>query len=175
MPQRITRGDAEAVLNAFGTGGRVILANGQTAEASPADFLGSHGSIRPFAGSPWDGGHFCADDWHVIVAAWFDGGDQNFDRQRAEEVIAPVTFSFTLDGQPLETTRTPIKPFHEPPPAFGFERAWYFQQGRVMSPDSLSVGQHQLTLRVTDPITGVSDDGIAFFIDAAGTGACVGN
>jgi hypothetical protein len=32
MP-RITRGDAEAVLNAFGTGGRVILRNGKTAEA----------------------------------------------------------------------------------------------------------------------------------------------
>ena len=38
MSRRITRGDAEAVLNAFGTGGRVILANGHTAEAAPADF-----------------------------------------------------------------------------------------------------------------------------------------
>jgi hypothetical protein len=41
MPRRITRGDAEAVLNAFGTGGMVILRQqGETAEAAPADFLG---------------------------------------------------------------------------------------------------------------------------------------
>jgi hypothetical protein len=100
MPQRINRGDAEAVLNAFGTGGRVILANGQTVDASPADDKGTHGSIRPFAGSPWDGAHFCAEDWHVILLAWFDGGDKGtFNRQRAEEIIAPVTFSFTLDAE----------------------------------------------------------------------------
>jgi hypothetical protein len=132
MPQRITRGDAEAVLRSFGTGGRVITANGRTVEASPADFQGSHGSIRPFAGSAWDGRHFCAEDWHVILVAWFDGGDRTFDRQRAEEVIAPVT---------LRTTRTPITIFHNPPPQYGFERAWYFQQGRIMSPDDLSVGE----------------------------------
>ena len=154
MPQRITQGDARAVLNAFGTGGRVILANGQTVEASPADNKGTHGSIRPFAGSPWDGRHFCAEDWHVILVAWFDGGDETFDRQRAEEVIAPVTISFTLDRQPLETTRTPIKPFHDPPPDFGFERAWYFQQGRIMPPDDplLGVGEHQLSVAFTNTI-----------------------
>ncbi len=176
MPARITRGDAQAVLNAFGTGGRVILANGRTVEASPADFIGSHGSIRPFAGSPWDGGHFCAEDWHVIVVAWFDGGDASFDRQRAEAVIAPVTISFTLDGAALETTRTPIKIFHDPPPQFGFERAWYFQQGRVMAPDDLSVGEHQLSATFTNTPPGEEgSDGITFFIDPAGTGACMGD
>jgi hypothetical protein len=106
--------------------------------------------------------------------AWFDGGDDTFDRQRAEEVIAPVTMSFQLDGQPLETTRTPIQPFLQPNPVFGVERAWYFQQGKIMSPNDLSVGQHQLSARFTDPITGVFDTGITFFIDAAGTGACLG-
>ena len=175
MPHRITRGDAEAVLNAFGTGGQVILAHGGTVDAGPADFDGSHGSIRPFQGSPWDGRHFCAEDWHVIVVAWFDGGDDTFNRQRAEDVIGPVTVSFTLDGNALDTTRTPIKPFHDPPPDFGMERAWYFQQGKIMSPDDLSVGQHELSVRINDPITGVSDDGITFFIDAAGTGACLGD
>ena len=175
MPHRITRGDAESVLNAFGTGGRVIVAHGRAVDAGPADVMGSHGSIRPFQGSPWDGRHFCSEDWHVVVVAWFDGGDDTFNRQRAEDVIGPVTISFTLDGNALETTRTPIKPFHNPPPDLGFERAWYFQQGKIMSPDDLSVGQHQLSVRITDPITGVSDDGITFFIDAAGTGACMGD
>jgi len=175
MPQRITQGDARAVLNAFGTGGRVITAKGHTVEASPADFQGSHGSIRPFPGSAWDGRHFCAEDWHVIVVAWFDGGDASFDRQRAEEVIAPVTISFTLDGAPLETTRTPIKIFHNPPPQF--ERAWYFQQGRIMSPDDLSVGEHQVsyTLAHTPDPSDEGTEGITFFIDPAGSDACIGD
>ena len=176
MPQRITQGDARAVLNAFGTGGRVILANGQTVEASPADDKGTHGSIRPFAGSPWDGRHFCAEDWHVILVAWFDGGDRDtFNRQRAEEIIAPVTISFTLDGEPLETTRTPIKIFHNPP--FGaFEEAWGFQEGKIMSPDDLSVGQHELSVTFTNTPPGEEgSDQITFFIDPAGSDACTGD
>jgi hypothetical protein len=174
MPRRIKRGDAQAVLNAFGTGGRVILRKrGETAEASPADFFGSHGSIRPFRGSPWDGRHFCAEDWHVILIAFIDGGDSSFGHQQAEAALDPVTISFTLDGAPLDTTRTPIKPFHDAQ-AFDLERAWYFQEGRIMSPDDLSVGQHELSVRFTDPSSGLDEtDGITFFIDAAGTGACL--
>ena len=43
-----------------------------------------------------------------------------------------------------------------------------------MSPDDLSVGQHELTVRITDPVSGLDEsDGITFFIDAAGTGACL--
>ena len=172
MPRRITHGDAEAVLNAFGTGGRVILRNGHTAEAAPADFFGSHGSIRPFRHSLWDRRHFCAEDWHVILAAMIDGGDASFDHEQAQ-ALQGVTISFTLDGAPLETTRTPIQPFLNPQ-AFGMERAWYFQEGRIMSPTDLSVGQHELSARFTDPATGLDDrDGIRFDIDAAGTGACL--
>jgi hypothetical protein len=156
MPRRITRGDAEAVLDAFGTGGLVILRRrGGTAEAAPADFFGSHGSIRPFQGSPWDGRHFCAEDWHVILVAVIDGGDASFDHQQAKAVLDPVTISFTLDGAALATTRTPIKPFHDPQ-RFQLERAWYFQEGKVMAPNDLSVGQHELSVSVTDP-TGVGD------------------
>jgi hypothetical protein len=174
MSRRITRGDAEAVLNAFGTGGRVILGNGRTVEAAPADFAGSHGSIRPFRDSPWNGRHLCAEDWHVILVAWFDGGDATFDHQQAEAAFGPVTISFTLDGATLATIRTPIKPFHNPPPAYGFERAWYFQQGKIMAPGDLSVGQHQLSVRFTNPAAGLDDsDGITFFIDPAGTGTCL--
>jgi hypothetical protein len=36
-----------------GGGGRAVLLHSKTAEGAPADFFGSHGSIRPFAGSPW--------------------------------------------------------------------------------------------------------------------------
>jgi hypothetical protein len=71
-----------------------------TAQASPADFFGSHGSIRPFNGSPWDGRH-CAEDRHVILVAFFDGGDASFSHQQAKAILDPVTISFTLDGAAL--------------------------------------------------------------------------
>jgi hypothetical protein len=41
-----------------------------------------------------------------------------------------------------------------------------------MAPDGLAVGAHVLTLTETDP-TGTYSDGITFFVDAAGTGACL--
>jgi hypothetical protein len=45
-----------------------------------------------------------------------------------------------------------------------------------MSPDDLSVGQHELSVRFTSPASGLDEsDGITFFVDAAGTGACMGD
>jgi hypothetical protein len=171
---RITKGDAQAVLKAFGSGGRVILRNGQTVEAAPADFLGTHGSIRPFPNSAWDGAHFCAEDWHVILIGQIEGGDASFTRQQAATLLDPITNSFTLDGVPLETTRTPISRFLNPQ-GFGLEEAYYFQEGRVMSPDDLSVGQHQLSVTCVDSTSGsqIFSGSITFFVDAAGTGACL--
>lgn len=171
--RRITRGDAEAVLNAFGGGGRAVLLHGKTAEGAPADFSGSHGSIRPFAGSPWDGAHFCAEDWHVILIADIEGGDTSFKHADAERIMNGLDVSFTLDGTPLPTTRTAIKRFLNPG-QFGLQVAYYFQQGQIMSPADLSVGSHRLEVTIVDA-TGQQNvqDGITFFIDAPGTEACV--
>src|SRR4029453_461206 len=30
--------------------------------------------IRPLAGSPWDGRHFCSLDWHTVVFSLVEGG-----------------------------------------------------------------------------------------------------
>ena len=171
--RRITRGDAEAVLNAFGGGGRAVLLHSKTAEGAPADFDGSHGSIRPFAGSPWDGAHFCAEDWHVILIADIEGGDTSFKHDDAESIMNGLDISFTLDGAPLATTRTAIKRFLNPG-QFGLQVAYYFQQGQIMSPADLSVGSHRLDVTIVDA-SGQQNfqDGITFFIDAPGTGACV--
>jgi hypothetical protein len=171
--RRITRGDAEAVLNAFGGGGRVVLLHSKTAEGAPADFLGSHGSIRPFAGSPWDGAHFCAEDWHVILIADIESGDTSFKHDDAERIMNGLDVSFTLDGNPLPTTRTPIKRFLNAG-QFGLQVAYYFQQGQIMSPADLSVGSHRLEVTIVDA-SGQQNfqDGITFFIDVPGTGACV--
>jgi hypothetical protein len=171
--RRITRGDVEAVLNAFGGGGRAVLFHSSTAQGAPADFFGSHGSIRPFAGSPWDGAHFCAEDWHVILMADIEGGDASFKRNDAERIMNGLDISFTLDGTLLPTTRTAIKRFSNPE-QFGLQVAYYFQQGQIMSPTDLSIGNHRLEVTLVDASGQQSfQDGITFFIDAPGTGVCV--
>jgi SRSO17 transposase len=58
--------------------------------------------------------HFCAEDWHVILIAWIDGGDASFGHQQAEASLKPVTNNFTLDGAALATARTPVKPALNP-------------------------------------------------------------
>ena len=43
-----------------------------------------------------------------------------------------------------------------------------------MSPEDLGVGQHELSVRFTDPATGLEEtNGITFAIDAPSTGACL--
>ena len=162
---RITKGDAEAILHAFGNGGRTVLQHSRVAEGAPADLLGSHGSIRPFSGSPWDGEHFSSNDWHVILIADIEGGDSSFRRDDAVEIMSGLTVTFTLDGAALQTTRTAIKRFLNPTP-FGLDVAYYFQQGRVMSPTDLAVGPHTLSVAIQDP-AGTFQDQITFFIDPA--------
>jgi hypothetical protein len=80
--------------------------------------------------------------------------------------------TFVLDGAPLQTTRLPVKPF-----SIGFPaEAFVLVQGRVVAPDELAAGSHTFTVTVeNDPI--VPDEvqvfTSQFFIDAAGTGACI--
>jgi len=162
---RITRGQAEAVLQAFGNGGRAVLQHSRVAEGAPADDLGSHGSIRPFAGSPWDGMHVRSDDWHTIVIADIEGGDRTFQHADAAAVIDALTITFTLDGQPLPTTRTAVKRFADPGP-FGLEIAYYAQEGRVMAPGELTIGTHTLSVDITDA-TSAFHDQITFVVDPA--------
>jgi hypothetical protein len=171
MSQRITKGHVQSILNAFGNAGRVILLRGGTAEGAPADFLGSHGAIRPF--DDWDNRHFCQEDWHVILIAAFDGGDRSYTRQQFQALADQTTVSIVLDGAPLPgTTRTATRHFEGT--LFGFDEAYYFQEGRIMSPDDLSVGEHHLEVTTTENGTVVFQGQITFHIDAAGTGACLG-
>ena len=152
---RITQGDAQQVFQGVGE----------------ADVSGSRGAIRPFSGSPWDGAHFCAEDWHVVLFSWTEGGDASFSRSDAERILSGIAVRLTLDGAVLPTTRNAIKRFPDPE-RFGYQKAWFFNQGRIMAPADLTVGQHALSVSITDP-SGMFDDGITFFIDAADTGACV--
>jgi hypothetical protein len=175
-PGRITRGDVEAVLEALGTGGRVVLFQASDTagfHAAPADWLGSRGAIRPYG--PWDGGHYCVDDWHVLLLGFAAGGDQSFSRQDAEELFSPVSLSFTLtlDGKSvvLDTVRTAIKPvlaWEE----FGWDKIYGFQEGRIVSPDELGVGEYTLT--VVWEFAGSSYElSSQFFIDPSDSEACL--
>ena len=157
------------MFQAAGGGGWAILQHSNVAKGSPADPSGA--AILPFSGSPWDGAHFCAEDWHAILAADIEGGDSSYKHNDAERIMREVTMDFTLDGTALPTTRTAINRYLNPED-WGFQAAHYFQQGRIMSPADLSIGSHRLELTMSHPVDGPFQDAITFFVDAPGTGAC---
>ncbi len=169
---RITRGDVESVLNAFTTGGRVILSHQNSSagsDAAPADFQGSNGAIRPF--SAWDGQHVCVEDWHVMVISNFDGGDKSYTMQDAKGYLSQVIPLFYLDGNPLQTTSTPIKRFLNPA-QYGLDEAYGFSTGAIMAPGDLQVGQHTFEVYNVDPVYGDADLAITFYVDDANSFTC---
>jgi len=162
----VTRGEAEAVLHAYPTGGRAILDQAGGSVGAPADFSGSHGAIRPISGTPFDGAHFCADDWHAVVIAFIDGNGIGLPQDPVTAIRARLdsaVASFTLNGLPLETTRGATTPFHGADELGGTD-LFAFQQGTVMK---LPVGTYTLAVHETSPIYGDIDDGITFFVDTA--------
>jgi hypothetical protein len=165
---RVTQGDAIAALEAFGNGGWAILNHEGVDVGAPADSE-LRATIRP--GSLWDGRHFCAQDWHVILLAEISGGDASFSLEKARAELDPVMLQFFVDNTPLTTTRTAIKRFLNPE-RFGLVEAYYFQQGAVLAPDELTVGSHRLSVTEVTP-SGTSRLKIKFYIDAPGTGACL--
>ncbi|HEY7340106.1 MAG TPA: hypothetical protein VH591_04445 [Ktedonobacterales bacterium] len=106
------------------------------------------------------GGHYCADDWHLVSS-------QLVDSQTNVENYKPQQ---SIDGVTLQTTRTAVKPVD---PAYSQQhygdQEFYIQIGVVLTPQQISVGKH--TLRQFDTAIGF-DRQIPFTIDASGTGAC---
>jgi hypothetical protein len=163
---RATKGDAEAVLEAFGGGGWAILRHNKVVEGAPAQGTAdSRVAIRPFAN--WNGRHFCELDWHVILVADVEPVDAASTPKDAHAAIENLTVTFTLDGAPLPVSRTAVKRFLNPQ-RFDLDEAFYAQWGRIMSPGELSVGAHTLSV----VFEGQALPEITFFVDAAGTGAC---
>jgi hypothetical protein len=160
----VTRGEAQAVLNGYPTAGRTIFFQGsERSNGAPAR---GAAEIRPFAGTPWDGAHYCKDDWHAIVAAWFDGNEIGGPQSTVPEIrdrLAQVTVSYTLNGNPLETTRTAIRPFLHTS-HLGLEDAFAFQQGTVIK---FAPGTYTLVVHFSDPVFGDFDTGITIYVDEA--------
>jgi hypothetical protein len=168
MGDRVSRGDAEAVLKAS-HGGVVVTNHAGTVRGAPAD-IDVRAAIRPYANSQWDGRHYCAEDWHALVAGWSVSIDELHTVQQAKDELAATTIQLVLDGAELDTERMATKRMPEQPEG-GEGEAFYFQQGKVVTPGKLSVGSHTLAYTATSPAG--SDGGqITFTIDAPGTGAC---
>jgi len=173
--QVYTRGDAEAVFNGFINGGWAIRLHSPTWAGAPADGGPGGVAIRPFGGSGWNGEHICASDYHVFLIANFDGPGPGYNEQwkKADVAayLATVGVQLMLDGSPMATKRTPVKPFLNPQYA-GLWEAWGVVDGRIMAPGELTLGMHSFTILMTDPIWGNYEDGIFFFVDPPGSPSC---
>jgi hypothetical protein len=167
MVDQVSRGDAEAVLQAS-HGGVVATNHAGVVRGAPAD-IDMRAAIRPYADSDWDGRHYCAKDWHVLVVAWYAPIDESHTLQQAKDELAGTTIQLVLDGMELDTERTAIRRLPE-----GVEEAeaFYFQQGKTIAPGELSVGTHTLAYTATSPADSYGSQ-ITFSIDAPGTGACL--
>ncbi len=170
MGDLVSRGDAEAVLKAS-HGGVVATNHAGEGRGAPAD-IDLRAAIRPYADSPWDGRHYCAEDWHVLVAGWSAPIDESHTVKQAKDELAATTIQLVLDGTELDTERTAISRMPEQPEGFGEVEAFYFQQGKIVAPGELSVGSHTLAFTATSPV-GSDGSQITFTIDAPGTGACL--
>jgi hypothetical protein len=166
---RVSEGDAEAALEAAPTGGGAKTSHGIVNPAAPSD-IERKASIRPIRRSVFDGRHYCAEDWHVILLLDFAGGDSSFSEQDATTILDQDTIEFFLDGAPLATRRLSIRRLLAPHP--GFENAYGFQQGVVLPPSALTVGSHTVGATLTSPTDNESGQ-ITIHIDAAGKGACL--
>jgi hypothetical protein len=91
MGDRVSRGDAEAIFKAAHAG-VVVMSHAGVVRGTPAD-IDMRAAIRPYADSPWDGRHFCTEDWHLLVAAWFVPIDESHTVQQARDELAATTIS----------------------------------------------------------------------------------
>lgn len=173
-PSRVTRGDAQAVLDASGAGGWSVRLHAGEIRGAPAAFTpGDRVRIAPIPGV-FDGIHYCSLDWHVVAINDFDGNAPGESRTPSEiaAALAGDTWILSVDGTPLSTVRTPVKRFLNPE-QFGLVDAYYFATGRVMAPTDLSIGAHTVSYVVLISGEVVDTAEVTFFIDAPGTGTCL--
>jgi hypothetical protein len=144
---------------------------------------------------------YCVLDWHVLVLAWFDieftvpDLGITWTTRDARTWLASLDMEFSLDGEVVDTSRTPVERYLASDPAeveayledyFGTDvvvgNDHAVQFGRILAPDELSVGQH--TLRVitsndrpepTYPDGWISDDSVTFTVYPADSEACTGS
>jgi hypothetical protein len=149
----VTEGDAQALFGGFLPACEDVATYALAGQGVPCAKL-DRGRIYEV------GGHYCADDWHLVSSQLVDS-KANLEKYKPQQ---------TIDGVTLQTTRTAIKPVD---PAYSQQhyggQYYYIQIGVVLSPQQISAGKH--SLRQFAPAIGF-DRTIPFTIDASGTGVC---
>jgi hypothetical protein len=144
-PGAPTQGAAQAVFQAFWTGGLAIQAHNAQAQGVP----GVLDSARIYPGV--DDLEYCAQGWHVILLGLFDdpaffGGNEGL-----FEYLSTTDIRFALDGVPLATERGAIKRVTNPTV---IAEAFGVQFGAFLPPGSLTVGSHLVETTIIDPVYG---------------------
>ncbi len=160
---RITKGTAQASLQAAETGGNMVQLHNKVVQAGPGNFAGD---IRPFDDP---GLHYCSLDWHVIVLGDLELGPQ----PNAQAIISQLSVVMTLDAQQLNLTQTAVKRFTGSQLIFGVPSVYWSQWGQVMSPSSLTIGSHSLDGVLTMAGQVLEEDQTTFIVDPANSGACL--
>jgi hypothetical protein len=169
---RVTRGDAEALFNAGTSGGFAIKTHAGVIAGAPA----SPGRILP--GANFEGVHICANDWHVMAInlVLTDATDSVYTVAQAAAIFSTIGVSYQLDGAPLAIETSAVKPWLGDPTSLDPNATVAFSQhfGTILAPSDLSVGAHTERVRIYQN-GALSDDlgDVTFFVDAAGTGACL--
>jgi len=152
-PDLVTEGDAKALFGGFLPACEDVATYALAGQGVPCAKL-DRGRIYDV------GGHYCADDWHLVSSQLIDS-KTNLENYKPQQ---------TIDGVTLQTTRTAIKLVD---PAYSQQQFggqyYYIQIGVVLSPQQISVGKHVLRQFAAEPSF---DRQIPFTIDASGTGAC---
>ena len=169
----VTFGDVQAQFEAAESGGGVIITKKGLETAIPPASPLLH-SIRPIKAF-FDGRHYCTLDWHLITIALFGTPDEfGLSTQEFKAFLGATTITFKLDGTAIpaaESTavKTSFFELFGSVPGETFWRAW----GNFYAPGVLPVGAHSLTGWGTDPLGTFKLDRITFYIDPAGSGACL--
>jgi hypothetical protein len=157
-PPDRSRGSAQAVFQAGGTGGITILIRtpglgvprGQRETGDPEAVR-----INPLARNF----QYCASGWHLISLNVGDGAEFYDDKQALFDSLASVDVTFRLDGVQLTTERTAIK---RNPVDLSDEDAYWVGVGTLVPPGTLTVGSHSLTTAVVHPIFGTDEFSVQF-------------
>lgn len=157
-PGRVTKGDV-----------RAHFQTSHSADARPNTLF--EGGIRPFPFSPWDGGHFCVDDWHVLVlAVWIPEEFLAETNKGIRDQLDATSVDLILDGDTIsDTERTAFKPLFVDE---GKKSNFYYETGAFYEPGALTVGLHTFKAVFHVPGFDFEFGPIEFTIDDSNGPAC---
>lgn len=157
---RVTKGEALSVLNAWNTGRIAVSMNNGVGAAHFEDPFNV--AILPLGN--FDGKHYCEEDYLVPMLGWISEQEPY---QEAKAGLDTVQHEIWIDGQQYETIRTPVKGR-----VSGSPGPFAFSEGAILEPGTLSVGPHSYDVPIYFDGALIITLSIEFYIDAAGTGVC---